>query len=500
MPQAESAVQRRRRRAPALARVATPWRSEPAVPTEPTPPQAITETEGRRAAEHRDARYRRSLAVADALSALVALTLCVSVLGDDALHPMSLLALPLVVLVFKVQGLYDRDELLIRKTTIDEAPKLFQSATLFTLVIWIGDGLLVSGTLGDTQVVVLWASLLLFTILGRRTARTFARKITAAERCLYIGDPDGCARLRHKLDDEEINAAVVARMSLQRTVRKGCGRRTELDELRELIAWTAVDRVVIDPSSLPDEEMLELVRTAKGVGVRVSLLPRVLDVVGASIIADDLHGMTVLGVRRFSLTRSSIALKRAFDLVTTTAGLVAVAPVLLIVSIAIKLDSRGPVFFRQTRVGRDGKEFRILKFRTMVPDAEARKAELRGEHGTDGLFKIADDPRITRVGRLLRKTSLDELPQLLNVMAGDMSLVGPRPLVADEDEQISGSDRTRLTLTPGMTGHWQILGSGRVPLHEMVKIDYLYVSSWSLWNDLKILLRTVPYMLARRGM
>ena len=117
-----------------------------------------------------------------------------------------------------------------------------------------------------------------------------------------------------------------------------------------------------------------------------------------------------------------------------------------------------------------------------------------------GLFKIADDPRVTRIGRLLRRTSLDELPQLLNVLAGDMSLVGPRPLVVDEDERITGYDRRRLALTPGMTGHWQIAGSARVPLAEMVKIDYLYVAGWSLWSDLKILLRTVPYMLSRRGM
>jgi lipopolysaccharide/colanic/teichoic acid biosynthesis glycosyltransferase len=136
----------------------------------------------------------------------------------------------------------------------------------------------------------------------------------------------------------------------------------------------------------------------------------------------------------------------------------------------------------------------------MIRDAEARKAELALHNEADGLFKIADDPRITRVGRMLRRSSLDELAQLLNVLRGDMSLVGPRPLVLDEDALITGADRHRLELTPGMTGHWQIAGSSRVPLHEMVKIDYLYVAGWSLWSDMKILLRTVPYMLARRGL
>jgi lipopolysaccharide/colanic/teichoic acid biosynthesis glycosyltransferase len=246
--------------------------------------------------------------------------------------------------------------------------------------------------------------------------------------------------------------------------------------------------------------MLEFVRAAKAVGVRVSLLPRVFDVVGTSVVFDELDGMTVLGVRRFGLTRSSRATKRAFDLVGATAMLVVLGPLMALIALAIKLDTRGPVLFRQTRVGRDGMLFRICKFRTMVDDAESLKEELRVlNEAAGGLFKISDDPRITRVGRLLRKTSLDELPQLFNVVRGDMSLVGPRPLVRDEDELVTGLDRRRLSLTPGMTGHWQILGSSRVPLPEMVKIDYLYVAGWSLWTDLKILLRTVPYMLRRRG-
>jgi len=145
--------------------------------------------------------------------------------------------------------------------------------------------------------------------------------------------------------------------------------------------------------------------------------------------------------------------------------------------------------------------FQMWKFRSMVAGAETQKAQLRtSNEAAEGLFKIAQDPRLTRVGGPLRRWSLDELPQLFNVLRGEMSLVGPRPLVTDEDEQILGIDRRRLQLKPGMTGHWQILGSSRVSLAEMVKLDYLYVAGWSLWSDVKILLRTLPYMVRRGGM
>jgi lipopolysaccharide/colanic/teichoic acid biosynthesis glycosyltransferase len=173
--------------------------------------------------------------------------------------------------------------------------------------------------------------------------------------------------------------------------------------------------------------------------------------------------------------------------------LVLLAPLLAGLAIAIKLDSRGPVFFRQTRIGRRGELFSMMKFRSMVANADQIKADLRARNEAEGgLFKISDDPRITRMGRFMRQSSLDELPQLLNVLAGSMSLVGPRPLVADEDALIEGWQRQRLSVRPGMTGLWQIFGSSRIPLNDMVKIDYLYAANWSTWLDLKILLRTIP--------
>ncbi|HWX46312.1 MAG TPA: sugar transferase [Solirubrobacteraceae bacterium] len=216
---------------------------------------------------------------------------------------------------------------------------------------------------------------------------------------------------------------------------------------------------------------------------------------------DDLHGVTVMRVRRFDLTRSSLRVKRTLDVLGAVVGLLALAPLMIAIAAAIKLDGGGAVLFGQQRVGRHGRRFRMLKFRTMVPGADAMKEALRelNEAG-GGLFKIAADPRVTRVGRFLRRSVLDELPQLLNILKGEMSLVGPRPLVVEEDERIAGRHRRRLELMPGMTGPWQILGPARAPLDEMVAIDYRYVANWSLWKDVKILLRTVPHVLGRRGL
>ena len=259
--------------------------------------------------------------------------------------------------------------------------------------------------------------------------------------------------------------------------------------------------MLIDASTIPaGDRLLDKIRLIKSVGVKVSLLPRLLEVVGWSVALDDVEGMPLLGVRGYGLTQSSRFLKRALDLCGSLAALVLLAPLLLAVGLAVRVSSRGPVLFRQRRVGRNGRTFDLLKFRTMHDGAEAAKPGLRELNEADGLFKIADDPRVTPVGRVLRRMSLDELPQLVNVLRGEMSLVGPRPLVAEEDSLVQGWLRRRLDVTPGMTGVWQVLGSARIPLHEMVKLDYLYRTNWSLWLDLKILLRTVPYVLARRGL
>jgi exopolysaccharide biosynthesis polyprenyl glycosylphosphotransferase len=275
-------------------------------------------------------------------------------------------------------------------------------------------------------------------------------------------------------------------------------RRADADQVLRAIHERDVHRVILAPGSGETDDMLDAIRQVKALGVRVSVLPRVLEVVGSSVEFDDVNGVPVLGVRSFGLSRSSLRVKRVTDVLGAAGALIVVTPLMCAIAMALRVTSTGPILFRQVRVGRDGRRFHLLKFRSMVDGAENHKSALLHRNESDGLFKIADDPRVTRLGRFLRKTSLDELPQLINVLRGEMSLVGPRPLVVDEDEKIVGWHRRRLHLTPGMTGPWQILGPARVSLMEMVNIDYLYVANWSFWTDVKIMLRTVAFV-ARAG-
>jgi exopolysaccharide biosynthesis polyprenyl glycosylphosphotransferase len=455
--------------------------------------EGLLEGATRPATALREGLYRRTLALADAGAAGLVILALLPLLGADAVVASVFLAIPTIVLVSKICGLYDRDDLVLKKTTLDEAPRLLQMSAVFTLLVSLFHDGFTSVVLGAGDVMWIWGATLLMLLGLRGLARWIVRRVTAPERCLVVGPAESIALIRHKLRAGRLNAVAVESVTVD-------DDRTTSVPLDELILRHDVHRVVIAPAGAQSNETLDLIRVAKHAGVRVSVLPRLLEVVGSSVEFDHLDGLTMLGVRRFGLSRSSRILKRAFDLVGSGVALVISAPAMLAIAIAIRIESGESVFFRQTRVGKGGRTFEMLKFRSMVHDAEERKETLRALNEAQGLFKIADDPRITRVGRFLRRTSLDELPQLLNVWRGEMSLVGPRPLVVDEDAKIRGLDRHRLHLTPGMTGHWQILGSARLPMQEMVGIDYLYVANWSLWTDVKILLRTIPYVLASRGM
>ena len=440
----------------------------------------------------RESIHRRLLGTADAFAAMVALAVTLAIVGTEEPALAGLAAIPLVVVLFKVAGLYDRDQLRLVHSTLDEVPVLAQLTGLYALSIAIGGPLLLHGSLSGQDIAVLWLASFVAVLAGRIGARALAARASVPERCLVIGDATQAGRIRAKLSSSRAHARVIATLPLVGDDVSGLGTP---ESLRRLVIELQVHRIVIAPATTDAGGVVELIRMAKAAGARVSVLPRMLEVVGSAVELEDVDGLTMLGVRPFGLPRSSRMLKRGFDLVATSVGLLVVGPVIAAIALAIRLDSKGPVFFRQVRVGRDGRHFMIVKFRSMIVGADAQKDGLRALNEVgDGMFKISADPRVTRVGTLLRRTSLDELPQLFNVLRGDMSLVGPRPLVTDEDAQVLGLDRSRLHLTPGMTGPWQVLGA-RVPMQEMVGLDYLYVTSWSLWLDVKVLMRTVRHVL-----
>lgn len=494
-------------------------------------PRLLPERVRSRTVVLRDAVNRRLLAVADVLALLGALLVTVTVTDQPGLRPAILAAIPVVIVIGKLSGLYDRDELRINKTTLEDAPVLFNAAVLYTLLLWLLEGALVEGRIGREEALVFLASVFVLGLGMRRAARLIAQRVSPAERCLLLGDRVAAAQLVRKLARVG-NVALVGHVELDgggpsanggngdahtgHDVHAGYGNGIHLgngnghvgngsgagwtrEDLSRLIAELDAHRVIVAPSGVGGDEVLDVIGTVKECGAAVSVLPRLFDVVGSSVEFDRVEGLTLLGVQKFGLSRSSQIVKRTLDIAGSALGLVLLSPLLAAIALAIKLDSRGPVLFRQIRVGREGRRFQMLKFRTMVEDAEERKLELVDLNEADGLFKIAADPRLTRVGKQLRKMSLDELPQLWNVLRAEMSLVGPRPLVVDEDERVVGRHRRRLQLKPGMTGQWQVLGTSELPLTEMLTIDYLYAANWSLWDDVKILLRTVGHVLARRG-
>ncbi len=273
-------------------------------------------------------------------------------------------------------------------------------------------------------------------------------------------------------------------------------------DLNEIIEAQNIDRVIIAFSRVDHEDLLEAIRASRDAGVSVDVVPRLFEFLDGVRSLDQIGGLPLLTIGVPVLASSSMAAKRVLDVVGSLTLIVAFSPVMLATAIAIKLESRGPVFFRQPRAGRGNKSFKLIKFRSMYIDAEQRKQELDAmNEANDGvMFKIRKDPRVTRVGRTIRRFSIDELPQLFNVLKGEMSLVGPRPLIFPETAALERDwHLRRLELRPGITGPWQVYGRSQSPFQEMVRFDYQYVAGWSLARDIEILLATLPAVMSGRG-
>jgi exopolysaccharide biosynthesis polyprenyl glycosylphosphotransferase len=360
----------------------------------------------------------------------------------------------------------------------------------------------------------LWAAAIATLSAGRATVRAWARRrVWYWQNAVIIGRPLSAAPLVRRIGrNPRFGINVVA------AVDPGQGRRFAPSELRyighvpvigdspsvlELVHTFGVDRVIIAGPIEPTYEGAIVGQLADR-GIHVDFMPSWSETLGVRLDVHTLAGVPLLTAPGTELGRSALVTKRLVDVILGGLALVALSPLLAVCAIAIKLDSPGPVLFRQRRVGKHERRFEVFKFRSMYEDAEARKHEVAALNfhggGTErGMFKIREDPRITRVGAILRRYSLDELPQLINVIRGDMSLVGPRPLIESEHCQIDGNFLRRASLKPGVTGIWQVHGRSEVPFEEMVALDCLYVRGWSLGGDIKIMLRTFAAVLRARG-
>jgi exopolysaccharide biosynthesis polyprenyl glycosylphosphotransferase len=469
-----------------------------------------------RSPDQRGRVLRRLLLGADVTALCVAFLVSEFAFGSlrlaDAL--VLLLTIPLWVLVAYAHRLYHLDSYRADYSVADEIGPILQMATVWSWGALIAFSAVRPDHLPIPRIALFWGLTVVALVAFRSAARAYARtQVWYLQNALVIGSRgQSAAIVRKVLRHPEWGINVVACIDPQ-----GNGRFPhpaplilELVPLlpadthaASLIRRLDIDRVMLAPG-LSDRGRGELVCELSELGVHVDLIPSWSDVVGARLQLHEMEGVPLLTLPRPSLGRWSLRLKRALDLAFGITALVLLAPLLLAFAVAIKLDSPGPVLFRQRRVGKGDRPFEVFKFRSMHVDAEARKdavAELNfhGGMNDNGMFKIRDDPRITRVGRILRRYSVDELPQLFNILRGEMSLVGPRPLIENEDRQIEGRLRRRLDLTPGLTGLWQAHGRSEIPFEEMVNLDYLYVTNWSLWGDIKLLVRTCSAVMRGRG-
>jgi exopolysaccharide biosynthesis polyprenyl glycosylphosphotransferase len=457
---------------------------------------------------NRNAVLRRFLALADAVGITFAL-LAAYVAGRpfgaapaDVLW--GLLTIPAWLVLFKLYGLYDRDSKRVSHSTVDDIPWLFHALVLGSLALWFFYKLAPPDSLilrqGAAFFLTSWAAVFVLRALARRVAWASA----PAERVLFVGSGAMAPILLDKMRQQKrygLNPIgyVDDTADDESALRGLLPYLGSIADTERVIRKEAVDRIVVAAPAVDEDELADVIRQTSGLDIRISVLPHVVDVLGPSVEIDDVEGITVLGVNPPALTRSSRFLKRTMDILVAALVLLLALPLLALIALGIKLTSPGPVLFVQERVGRGGRRFRMLKFRTMVANAEALAEQLREQSTHSAWLLLDQDPRITSFGRFLRQTSLDELPQLWNVLSGEMSLVGPRPMPVDVDEQISGWGRKRLDLTPGITGPWQVLGRTSIPFEEMVKLDYLYVTNWSLWQDVRLLIHTLPAVLSRRG-
>jgi exopolysaccharide biosynthesis polyprenyl glycosylphosphotransferase len=412
--------------------------------------------------------------------------------------------LPVWVFLADAAGLYRSDEERTDHCTANELVGLLQLVTMGTWILYVGAAVTHLASPSVTKLGLFWGLAILLVATSRGCARYLCRRSSIyVQNVAIVGagtvGQQVASKLRHH---REYGVNVVGFVDASPRPRLPSLEDIPVlgtpKHLRHIVRLYRVDRVVFAFSGEASERVVELVRSLDGLDVQIDIVPRVYELIGPAAVIHTVGGVPLVGLPPLRPSRRARMTKRLMDVVVSAAALIVLLPLYPIVALLIKLDSPGPVLFRQRRVGQRGEVFTMLKLRTMRADAEQRKQELAAlnRHALPGgdsrMFKIDGDPRVTRVGRILRQFALDELPQLVNVLKGEMSLVGPRPLIETEARHVRDWATKRAGLKPGMTGLWQVLGRSTIPFGEMVRLDYLYATTWSLWRDCVLLLRTVP--------
>jgi exopolysaccharide biosynthesis polyprenyl glycosylphosphotransferase len=456
---------------------------------------------------------RRRLIAADALAVAIGLTLAFvwqalvrspDELGVQCSHLLVAFAtFPVWLLALAAKKLYQARAI---DRPVEELRRLvgagFVSIGVIVGIAFVGKFETLSRLWVAATLVLVVASLCVERTIARRVRHRMRRRGLLARRILIVGtDPEAIGLMHAAQRRPEVGYRPVGFVGPDDIgERGGCSHLGDLDQVWAALNATGATGVVISLASVAPETVNRMTRQLTDAGYHVALSSGLRDIDLVRFRAQDLDGRTLLYVEQTRRDGWRAFAKRIFDVTVAVLALVLSAPITIAAALALKLTSPGPVLFAQERVGQDGRPFRIYKFRTMVADAEARKAELAAFNEADGpMFKVAKDPRITRVGAILRKLSIDEVPQFINVLKGEMSVVGPRPALASEVAQWTDDVHDRLRVLPGITGMWQVSGRSDTSFDEYKRLDLYYVDNWSLVHDLRIVLRTFGVVVAQSG-
>jgi exopolysaccharide biosynthesis polyprenyl glycosylphosphotransferase len=427
----------------------------------------------------RDALLRRMLALADGTAVICSAVVFLAVGYGWHLALWTVALLPMWILLAKLTGLYDNDHRALRHLTADEFGQLFAWAVRGTVVACLVLYWLPQASISVAKALEMAAIVLIAGFALRALMRTLWRRRVSAERTAIVGDGPLAEATRRKIElFPDIHVALVA-------------PGTDL---------SGVDRIIVATQQIDEGQIAELVELCRSRQIKLSVVPPARGMFGTAVQLNHVADLPLVEYNTWDVSRSTLALKRMIDLLVAVPAIVLLTPLFVVIAIAIWVDSRSPVMIAQLRAGLGGRPFRMYKFRTMVVDAAERLNDLVAlDDLPEPMFKLQDDPRVTRVGRLLRRTSLDELPQFCNVVRGDMSLVGPRPEEVEFVAHYAPEHRFRLDVKPGMTGPMQVFGRGRLRFDERLAVEREYVENLSISRDLRILSLTVAAVFSGRG-